>query len=69
MIEKIIRAAKGIGRREIPVDQIEVPDLWHTAMYLKDHGLPTAGDQVLDCWHLSHDLITNIQAHNRNIKL
>ncbi len=67
MINTIIRSPKGTARRE--VDKIQVPDLWHVAMYVKDQGDPQWSAQILDCWHLAHDLIINIQAHNTNIKL
>ncbi len=69
MINTIIRAPKGEDRREISIDKIEVPDLWFIGMALIDDGNRTGGEMVLETWHLAHDLITNIQAHNNNIKL
>lgn len=69
MINTIIRSPEGTERREVEVDRIQVPDLWHVAMYVKDQGNTQWAEQILDCWHLTHDLITNIQAHNNNIKL
>lgn len=67
MIKTIIRAPK--GRQEIEVDKIQIPDLWHTAMYLQDLKQYHAAEMVLECWHLAHDLITNIQAHNAGKEL
>ena len=69
MITTIIRSPKGTERREVEIDKIQVPDLWHIAMMLEDQGKENAMKAVLDCWHLAHDLITNIQAYNTNIKL
>ena len=69
MIKTIIRNAEGTKRRLIEIDKIQVPDLWHVAMYVKDQGDTQWADQILDCWHLAHDLITNIQAYNNNTKL
>lgn len=69
MINTIIRAPEGTDRREVEVDKIKVPDLWHVAVYLQDKDNTQWATQILDCWHLAHDLITNIQAHNNNIKL
>ena len=69
MINTIIRSPKGTARRLVEVDKIQVPDLWHVAEYEREQGNTQWADQILDCWHLAHDLITNIQAHNTNTKL
>lgn len=69
MIKTIIKAPKGTKRREVDIDKIQVPDLWHIGRYLIEHDNEKAGEQVLECWHLAHDLITNIQAYNHNQKL
>lgn len=74
----IIRAPKGTKRQEVPVNQVQVPDLWNFHLWLKDIGgdrkrsmpkisakldrwLKLMGDQVLENWHLSHDLLVNIK--------
>ena len=61
------------GEHEVPVDEIQVPDLWHIAQALKKSGEKVyvavngeftwvlAGDYVLDCWHLTHDLVRHIR--------
>jgi hypothetical protein len=39
-----------------------IPDLWHVAQYLKgnidadDLGLSSIADQILEVWHMAHDL-------------
>ena len=61
MSEKtIIRAKGGTDEREVFVDDISVPDLWHIAMALP--GDLETGQQayVLECWHLCHDLLRHI---------
>jgi len=65
----IIRGAKGAAGSKIDLDNIQVPDLWHAAMFLQDNGALHASLAVLDCWHLAHDLITNIQAFNSGTEL
>lgn len=69
MINTIIRAPKGTARQVVEVDKIQVPDLWHVAMHVRDQGDIQWSKQILDVWHLAHDLIANIQAHNTNTKL
>lgn len=41
---------------EIPVNEVEVPDLWPIAMYLCDQGMHSESKAVLDCWHLCHNM-------------
>jgi hypothetical protein len=52
----IIQSKGGGGERCTEIRNIEVPDLWHIAMALSNQGNPTAEKQVLDCWHLAHDM-------------
>ncbi len=64
----ITRAPNGAAREVVDINTIQVPDLWHIAMWLKDnkpnighnHGQPL-DEAVLECWHLCHDLIENIR--------
>ena len=35
---------------------VEIPDLWHLAMALRDWGMEPASAAVLETWHLAHDL-------------
>ncbi len=69
MINTIIRRPNGTARQEVEVDKIQIPDLWHSAMFLKSQGHKRQSEEILDCWQLAHDLITNIQAHNKGIEL
>lgn len=71
---KITQAPNGAARREVELDRVKVPDLWHLAMYLKDNEATIAkavghnhlvgqswSDAVLETWHLCHDLLENIR--------
>lgn len=60
-MQTIVRAPKGTGRHEIPLSDIQVPDLWHIGWWLKENGKPQAGDAVLECWSLCHDLLANLK--------
>ena len=60
----IITMAKGgTVERDVPLKEIEIPDLWHIAGRLKDGGthIPRDADDVLECWHLCHDLLKHIK--------
>ena len=74
MAKDTVTLAKGAsGEREVPIGEIEVPNLWHIAMdlnkkqekvYVLWHGEFTwvlAGDYILECWHLAHDLKRHIE--------
>ena len=54
---------------QLNVNQIDVPDLWHIAMYLKNEDVAGEGnykaiwaEMVLDTWHLAHDMRKALQA-------
>lgn len=68
-MKTIIRSAKGKSRREINIDDIKVPDLWHIAMYMKKNGLEKDAEEILDTWGLAHDLLKNIKADELGEKL
>lgn len=58
-MKEITRAKGGTGERVVNVAQIEIPDLWHIAMHLRligSEAMIAASEQVLDVWHLAHDL-------------
>jgi len=57
----IIRAPHGTARREVPIDEVEIPDLWGIAMWLDKNGQDTGCKDVLECWHLCHDLLKNLR--------
>ena len=65
---KVILAARGQARREVELSEVRVPDLWHIATDFgsgtKESTLtPTQKREVvLECWHLAHDLLANLQS-------
>lgn len=38
---------------------MQVPDLWHIGEWLRKNGMESAGDAVIETWHLAHDLLNN----------
>jgi hypothetical protein len=58
----------GTAERTIDAQDIDVPDLWHIAMALKNgevylpHARTQVSEMVLECWHLCHDLKRHIQS-------
>ncbi|OHD18654.1 MAG: hypothetical protein A2Y38_19475 [Spirochaetes bacterium GWB1_59_5] len=57
----IVLAPKGTARREVKPCEIEVPDLWHIAMWLKAHQMERESQMVLETWHLAIDLRDHIK--------
>jgi len=57
----IIRSPRGAGRHTVPLNEVQVPDLWHVASYLHDQGHDEASNAVLETWHLAHDLLANLR--------
>lgn len=55
-----IQIKKGNTEESRDINEIEIADLWHVAMFLKDEGKPTASEQVLQCWHDAHDMKNHI---------
>ena len=80
-MDTIIRYPGGTKRHEAKVESIQIPDLWHVVMYLKDQAknkdltiaekafLTISADNILDTWHLAHNFKDNIIADNHGIKL
>ncbi len=56
----IILAPRGNDRRELAVGELHIPDLWHVAEYLREHGQERASSAVLETWHIANDLKLNI---------
>ena len=50
------------NRRNISIDEINIPDCWHAAQHLRDMQAPAFADQVLACWHIAHDMRDKLQA-------
>jgi len=71
--DTIVILEKGTGKSE-QVQNIEIPDLWHLAMFLKEikdgtrtvihkdsvQFLSSYADAVLDTWHKAHALKIHI---------
>lgn len=68
-MKTIVRAPKGSERKVVNINGIQVPDLWHVAMCLDDQDEKVWSDMVLECWHLCHDLVTNIKADDDGLTL
>lgn len=47
------------------LEDTEVHDLWHTAMYLRDKGQDHLADMVLETWHLASDLKKHVLNNNK----
>jgi len=60
---QIVRAKDGTARHIQHVDEVRIPDLWHTYMAIKDQQQLTAEDaeMVLETWTLCHDLLKHIK--------
>jgi hypothetical protein len=68
---KITRSKGGTAEREVDVQDIQVPDLWHVAMHLKElsessnshlkHKYKIASEEILETWHLAHDMKRYLQ--------
>lgn len=47
-----------------PIDEIEIPNLWHIAMALEKTGRvengPGCAKMILDCWNRTHDFKNHI---------
>lgn len=55
----VTRSPNGNARHEKPLDQIVIPDLWHIAQAIKAKFGPEVYREVIDTWHLAHDLLTH----------
>ena len=57
MATTITRSKGGTKERQVPINLITIPDLWHIA-----NRLPvTDCDLVLEVWHLAHDLLQHVR--------
>ena len=70
-METVVLAAKGTKRQIIDVNKIRIPDLWHVAMRIKEgkSTIPRDAEDILEAWHLCHDLKSNIIADRDGYKL
>jgi len=51
----------GTGEKTLNVADIRIPDLWHPAMALSDAGNQPGSRAVLECWYLTHALLSHIK--------
>jgi len=64
---EITRSKGGTNEREVDVNNIEVPDCWHLAMWLQREGHHQDAEMVLETWGLAHDLLTTMK--DRGLRL
>ena len=67
----IIRSPKGIVRRTVNIESVQIPDLWHIAMWLQDNESKikihnhlvgqSLSEAVLETWNLCYDLLINLK--------
>lgn len=57
----LVRCADGEGRHEVPLESIQIPDVYNLASYLEDQGHGFAGSQVNEIWHLAHDMLNQLK--------
>jgi hypothetical protein len=57
----ITRALNGEHERQAHINDVQIPDLWHVAMYLREHDLGMWATMILETWYLAHDLKKHIQ--------
>ena len=55
-MEQITLCEGGTGEKEIAVKEIQIPDLWHIASWLKNKGMEREAEMVLEVWGLAHDM-------------
>ena len=63
---KITRAKGGELERDVDINDVQIPDLWHMAMWLKENKMVLWAEMALECWHLCHDLRRHIQEGGDN---
>jgi hypothetical protein len=63
MKSTVTRHPKGQHPKEVRITSVHIPDLWHIAMALKELSVKNgntwmdfAADEVLEAWHIAHDL-------------
>lgn len=61
----ITRFKGGTLESEVPVNEIKIPDLWHLSEKLRNEFGIDAGNEVLEVWHLAHDLLRHIKKESR----
>lgn len=70
--DQIVRSRDGKQRHIQQLDEVKVPDVWHTLMVLQDQvdAVPTRAltaqdvQMLMETWHLCHDLLTHVKRIN-----
>jgi hypothetical protein len=55
---KITLSKGGTGEKTIPLNKVQIPDLWHIA---SRQTSPADKRQILKCWHMTHDLLRELR--------
>lgn len=56
---KVVLSVRGKERREVTLNDVQIPDLWHVAERLRRDD-PDGAAAVLECWRICHDLKANL---------
>lgn len=60
-MKTITRAKGGTKERKVRVDKIKIPDVW-TVVHRADNDINAHDKELLvDCWHLTHDLLRAVK--------
>lgn len=75
--DQIVRSREGMDRHVQSLDEIRVPDIWHTVTVVQniaEGGTPEQrftkedAEMLLETWSLCHDLLKHIERVNREPK-
>lgn len=59
----------GTKERQVPINELEIPDLWHIAQLsdLRPYSMNGRAikEMLLDCWHIAHSLKFHIMENER----
>ncbi len=66
-VRTIIRAPKGVDRREIPLSEVQVPDLWHIAAQFRDAA--EAAGHIFDVEDAHHVHSPDAQREKATVKV
>ena len=60
MKEEIKYVYRKGGSVKVPIQEIEIPDIWHIAERIGDREGEGNMQAVLEVWHIAHDLLRNL---------
>jgi hypothetical protein len=68
LVTEIVRHPGGTKEKKVPLDEVEVPDLWPIVKNLRrmaedgaDGALSKDADDIQACWSLCHDLLKTLR--------